>query len=130
MICVKCQEVIPEGEEMNHMGQTLCEDCYVEAVEPPRTCDVAAVYSAKLSRKLAGQTGTEGLTQLQKDIYEYVKEMGKVTPEEAAKKFNLSAGELQRQFTTLRHCELVRGTRIDGVIYMLIMDGGPGTVDM
>lgn len=130
MICAKCQEVIPEGEEMNHMGQTLCEDCYVEAVEPPRTCDVAAVYSAKLSRKLAGQTGTEGLTQLQKDIYEFVKEKGKVTPEEVAKNFNLSAQELQRQFTTLRHCELLKGTRIDGAIYMLLMEGGPGTVDM
>lgn len=130
MICVKCQDVIPKGEEMNHMGQILCEDCYVEAVEPPRTCDVAAVYSAKMSRKMAGQTGTDGLTQLQKDIYEYVKEKGKVTPEEVAKNFNLSAGELQRQFTTLRHCELLKGTRIDGVIYMLVMDGGPGTVDI
>jgi len=130
MICAKCQQEIPQGEEMNHMGQVLCEDCYVEAVEPPRTCDVAAVYSAKLARKLAGQKGTEGLTELQKKMYEYVKVNGRVTPEALAKEFQLSVSQLQREFTTLRHCELLKGTKIDGVVYILIMEGGPGSIDM
>lgn len=130
MICAKCQQEIPQGEEMNHMGQVLCEDCYVEAVEPPRTCDVAAVYSAKLARKLAGQKGTEGLTELQKKMYEYVKVNGRVTPEALAKEFQLSVSQLQREFTTLRHCELLKGTKIDGIVYILIMEGGPGSIDM
>lgn len=130
MICARCKEDIPPGEEMNFMGQTLCEDCYVEAVEPPRTCDVAAVYGAKLKRKQDGQQGTDGLTELQKQIYEYVKANGKVTPEAVAEKFQLTPWELQRQFTTLRHCELLKGTKIDGQIYMLIMEGGPGSIDM
>lgn len=130
MICSRCREEIPQGEEMNYMGNVLCEDCYVEAVSLPRTCDVAAVYSAKLSRKLAGQKGTEGLTELQKEIYEYVKVNGKVTPEDLANKFQLSTWEMQRQFTTLRHCELLKGTLIDGVRYILIMEGGPGSINM
>lgn len=130
MICARCQEVIPQGEEMNHMGQVLCEDCYVEAVEPPRTCDVAAVYTAKLSRKLAGQTGTDGLTEQQKEMYDYVKVNGKVTPEDFMKKFNLSKWEMHRQFTVLRHCELLKGTEIDGVKYIVIMEGGLGSLDM
>lgn len=58
--------MIPEGDEMNYMGKVLCEDCYVDAVSLPKTCDVAAVYTAKLTRKLAGQEGTDGLTELQK----------------------------------------------------------------
>jgi len=27
MICIKCREEIPMGEEMNYRGQILCEDC-------------------------------------------------------------------------------------------------------
>jgi hypothetical protein len=44
----------------------------VEALEPPRSCDVVAVYSAKSARKAAGQEDTDGLTDLQKDLYNYV----------------------------------------------------------
>ena len=130
MICVKCQEEIPTGEEMNYRGQILCEDCYVDIVSIPRTCDVAAVHSAKLTRKLAGQEGTDGLTELQKKIYEYVKTTGKVTPDALMQKFQLSEAQMIREFTVLRHCELLKGTKINGVRYILIMEGGPGSVDM
>lgn len=130
MICARCQEEIPEGEEMNYMGQSLCEDCYVEVIDPPRTCDVAAVYSAKLARKQAGQEGTEGLTELQKEIFEYVKLNGKVTLETLAKKLQLTKWQLEKQFTTLRHCELLKGTKIDGVVYIMVMEGGPGTINI
>ena len=130
MICMKCKEEIPLGEDMNHMGQLLCEDCYIDAISLPKTCDVAAVYSAKLTRKLAGQKGTDGLTELQKEIYEYVKVNGKVTPEALMKKFQLSQTEIQRVFTTLRHCELLKGTKIDGTVYILIMEGGPGSISI
>ncbi|MHB8125848.1 MAG: hypothetical protein ACYDEJ_09465 [Desulfitobacteriaceae bacterium] len=130
MICVKCREEIPNGEEMNYRGQVLCEDCYVDAVSLPKTCDVAAVYSAKLTRKLAGQKGTDGLTELQKEIYEYVKVNGKVTPNVLMQKFQLSETQMIREFTVLRHCELLKGTEIDGIRYMLIMEGGPGSIDM
>jgi len=129
MICEKCQEIIPEGDEMNYMGKVLCEDCYADVVSLPRTCDVAAVYSAKLSRKLAGQKGTEGLTELQKEIYEYVKANGgRVTFENLMKKFQLSDPEMRRVYAPLRHCELLKGTMINGILYCLIMEGGPGSI--
>jgi len=130
MICTRCQEEIPQGEETNYMGKILCEDCYVDAISLPKTCDVAAAYSAKLARKLAGQKGTEGLTDLQKKIYEYVKVNGRVTPEALANEFQLNATQLQREFTTMRHCELLKGTKIDGIVYILIMEGGPGSIDL
>lgn len=130
MICVKCREEISTGEEMNYRGQILCEDCYVDTVSIPRTCDVAAVHSAKLTRKLAGQEGTDGLTELQKQIYEYVKATGKVTPDALMQKFQLSEAQMIRDFTVLRHCELLKGTTIDGVRYILIMEGGPGSIDI
>ena len=54
---------------MNYRGQVLCEDCYVDAVSLPKTCDAAAVRSTKLTKKFAGQEGTGGLIELQKEIY-------------------------------------------------------------
>ncbi len=129
MICEKCQEIIPAGDEMKYSGKVLCEDCYVEAISLPKTCDVAAVYSAKMARKQAGQQGTDGLTELQKGIYEYVKvNGGKVAFEALMKKFQLSDPEMRRVFAPLRHCELLKGTIIDGVVYCLIMEGGPGSI--
>ncbi|AKL94103.1 hypothetical protein CACET_c05930 [Clostridium aceticum] len=130
MICSNCQEPIPKGEEMQHWGAVLCEDCYVDAISIPKTCDVAAVYSAKSARKHAGHTGTEGLTDLQKEVYEYVKANdGKVPFGTLMKKFELSDGEMRRVFAPLRHCELLKGAMIDGVPYCVVMEGGPGSID-
>lgn len=131
MICDMCKDEIPEGDEYQHMGKTLCEDCYIEVIEPPRTCDVTAVYSAKLARKLAGQEGTEGLTELQQDIYNYIKAEGPVTHEQIMKKFQLAKWQLEKNFATLRHCELVRGFREKGQIFVKVWeDGDPGELKM
>jgi hypothetical protein len=122
MICAKCREEIPAGDEMQLHGQTVCEDCFIIAVQPPKTCDVAAVQSAVTHRKQAGQTGTEGLTELQKKIYEFVKEKGKVTRPEIAERFDLKDWELERNFAVLRHCELLKGTKEGKTIYITIMN--------
>lgn len=120
MICNKCNSEIVEGEQCLHRGQLLCEDCYLEILEPPRTCDVAAVHGAKLARKLAGQVGTDGLTELQKNIYNYIKEEGPVTAEQIMNKLTISKQQLERNFAILRHCELVHGFRENGKILLKI----------
>ncbi|MCL2338141.1 MAG: hypothetical protein FWC60_12075 [Firmicutes bacterium] len=122
MICAKCREEIEAGEEMQWNGQTLCEDCYVIAVSPPKTCDVAAVQSAVMHRKLAGQSSTEGLTEIQKNIYHYVKENGRVTRPDIAKHLNLDEAELERNFAILRHCELLSATKEGDSIYIKVMN--------
>lgn len=122
MICAKCQSEIPPCDEMQLHGQTVCEDCFIIGVQPPKTCDVAAVHSAVTHRKLAGQTGTEGLTELQKNIYQFVKEKGKITRPEIAAHFNLQQWELERNFSVLRHCELLKGTKEGNTIYITTMD--------
>lgn len=124
MICQRCKDEIQEEDKYEHMGQILCEDCYIEAIDPPRTCDVTAVYSAKLARKAAGHQGTEGLTELQKDVYNYIKSEGPVTHEQIMKKFRLAKWELDKTFATLRHCELVRGFRQEGQIFVTIWEEG------
>lgn len=122
MICDRCKEEIPEGDDaFDYYGKTLCEDCYIGAVQPPRSCDPAAVSSAQSTRAMLGQTGTQGLTPMQKRIYEFIKEKGKVVREEIAASFELPPWELEKQIAVLRHCELVRGFKEDNKIYMTLM---------
>lgn len=131
MICERCKYEVPEGEQFEHMGQFLCEDCYIEAIEPPRTCDVAAVYSAKLARKMAGHEGTDGLTELQKEIYNFIKAEGSVTHDQIMRKFKLAKWQLEKNFATLRHCELVRGYRENNQIFVKVWEeGSPGELNI
>lgn len=122
MQCDRCQDEILAGEESNFRGQTLCEDCYIGAVQPPKTCDVAAVYSAKKHRKAAGQEGSEGLTELQTAIYNCIKEKGQITKEDLGKTLDIPMWELERQFAVLRHCELVKARKEAGKIYLTLFD--------
>ena len=131
MVCQKCNATIPAGEEVKYRGQTLCEDCYVEALEPPRSCDVAAVYSAKSARKAAGQEGTDGLTDLQKALYNYVQAEGPVTHEQVMQKLNISRLQLEKNFAVLRHCELLRAFRENGQVFITVWTaGGPGEMQL
>jgi len=95
------------------------QDCYIDIRYPAKACDPWAVYSATRSREQAGLKGTEGLTDLQKEIYAFVKTSGKVTIEEMMKRFGLSAKEMQTQLAVLRHCELVKGQRDGDKIYLV-----------
>ena len=122
MKCERCQEVIPKGESYNHRGLTLCEDCYIGALQPPRSCDVAAVHSAKTHRQLSGQTGTDGLTDLQKGLYNYVKSNRKATRQELMEKFDLKEWDLEKQIAILRHCELVKGRKEGDLVYIVLFD--------
>jgi len=101
------------------LGETLCEDCYLDIRYPAKACDPWAVYSATRSRESLGLKGAEGLTDLQKAIYEFVKSNGKVTREEVMKNFNLTEPETQIQLAILRHCELVKGHKEGDKVYLV-----------
>ena len=122
MKCNRCQRDIPEGESFGYFGETLCDDCYMDAMSPAKACDPWAVYSATRTRESTGVSGVEGLTPLQRDIYEFIKSKGKVTAEEVMMKFNITQRDLENQFATLRHCELVRGQKEDDKVYLVPFD--------
>jgi len=114
--CDICGNKLEKEETITEVGKTLCEDCYIESHHRIQTCDPWAVRSKKLFREEAGLQGTEGLTELQKAIYEFISSSGGVKKEEIAKKFGISLLEAENQFALLRHCELVKGQkRVDGV---------------
>ena len=120
--CKRCGREIPEKEPYEYLGETLCEDCYIDIRYPAKACDPWAVYSATRSRETLGLSGAEGLTELQKALYEFVRSNGKVTREELMKNFNMAEPELQTQLATLRHCELVKGYKENGRIYLVPFD--------
>jgi hypothetical protein len=120
--CNRCGREIADNKKYEYHGQTLCEDCYIDMTFQAKACDPWAVYSATRSRQRTGFKNAEGLTDLQRAIYEFIKSSGRVSKEELLKNFNLSESELQAQLATLRHCELVKGFKEDGRIYAVPFD--------
>jgi len=70
MKCEKCGLELQEAEANAYLGKTLCEDCMFDLMNPPKTCDPTAVRSTLTIRAQLGQTGTEGLSELQKKIHD------------------------------------------------------------
>ena len=118
MICDKCDNEIEEGEEREHLGETLCEDCFMDALSPVRTCDPWAVHSAKSFEQHMG--GTAALSPIQAEILEIIKETGGLEREALLKRLEgrISRSQLDREFATLRHMEKVRGEKRDGKVYV------------
>jgi len=119
MKCHRCQHDISEDDSFTHLGQILCEDCYMDIRNPNRSCDPWAVYSATRTRESQGLSDLEGLTSLQQAIYAFIKNRGKVTAEDIITKFSLTPRDLQNQFATLRHCELVKGQKEGDMVYIV-----------
>lgn len=114
--CGVCGCELAAEDSIEENGNIFCEDCYIESHQKIKACDPWAVYSKKTFRKEAGLEGTEGLTDLQKAMYELVVSEGGVKREEIAQKLGISEGEAENQFALLRHCELLKGQkRADGV---------------
>ena len=112
MICDRCGEHIQAGEEVEHYGQTLCEDCYIQALSPARACDPWAVRSAQSLSQL--DEGYSELSVTQANILQVLKETGGAEPEVIAEKLGMKLSDLRREFATLRHMEKVRGEKREG----------------
>ncbi len=122
MKCNRCGREVSVENNYQHLGETLCEDCYIDIRYPAQACDPWAVYSAMRSRESVGLKGIEGLTELQKAVYEFVKGKGKVTREQILANFNMKEKELQTLLATLRHCELLKGRKEGNRIYLVPFD--------
>jgi hypothetical protein len=97
----------------------LCEDCCFDLMNPPKTCDPTAVSSSLNVRRELGQKGTEGLSELQRSIYNVVLEKGQISREELIATLKISPAAFEREFAVLRHCELLRGFKEGGVVYFI-----------
>jgi len=120
--CARCGIEVAYEDSYSHRGQELCEDCYMGALQAQKTCDVAATQHAIKHRWAAGQTGTEGLLEIQKKIYEYIKKEGPVTRKQVMDYLNIPEWELDKQVAILRHCELVKGRKNKEGITLVLFD--------
>ena len=118
--CQNCGKEIGEHEVFATEGKTLCEDCYIDVGHKIRVCDPWGERSKKIFRKSHGLEGTGGLTDLQKEIYEYISEKGKATREQLMERFELTAAELENQFAILRHCQLLKGKKEGDAVYIVL----------
>jgi hypothetical protein len=118
MECQRCNLSLKEGEEYSLHGKVLCEDCYMYETNPPKACDPMAVASALSVRKQLGQTGSIGLNEQQRTIYETVEKHGKITKEDLSKILDIKPELLEQEFAFFRHCELLRAFRQDGKVYV------------
>jgi hypothetical protein len=118
--CQGCGSDVPVENCFISESKTLCEDCYMDVGQRIRVCDPWGERSKLIFRESHGLTGTEGLTDLQKRIYEFIKTKERVTREELAREFGLKPGELENEFAILRHCQLLKGKREGDKIYLVL----------
>jgi predicted transcriptional regulator len=120
--CPVCGKEIPGNEYILENGKSICEDCYLEEHQRIKFADPMAVRSKKLFRKNHGLEGTEGLTDIQKELYKFIQMEGGVTPEKISKLFGLTPQEARNQLAILRHCELVKWRKIGDEICIVPFD--------
>ncbi len=119
MKCDACQAEIEAGDEREQAGRTLCEDCYMDALSPARSCDPWAVFTAKSAAELNG--GSE-LSEVHQRILGILQQEKYVPPSDLAAKVGLSLDALQKELATLRHLELTRGARKGGQVFITRFD--------
>lgn len=120
--CDRCGREFPAEDLIEEGGSQICENCYISAHSKIKVCDPWAVRSKKILREKAGLVGAEGLTDLQKALFDFIVSRGGATREEIAKKFDLPAEELENQFAILRHCELVKGQKREDGVYIVAFE--------
>lgn len=112
MNCKRCGNAIESGEERLLNQEVMCEDCYMDALSPARTCDPWAVHSAKSLERSMGHAPE--VTERQANILSILKETGGVEPEALCKALGLKPTDLEKEIAALRHMEKVRGELREG----------------
>ncbi len=102
MDCQACHQPLEEAEAHVHAGQTLCEDCYIDRINPAKGCDPWAVYTATRLPK-------DQLSELGRRIMDLIQAKGQVDRAELLALTAGDAGALDRELASLRHMELLRG---------------------
>jgi len=108
MKCERCGREISEDQSYVHQGKVLCDDCLMDIGLSIKECDPWATYVDTHTRERSGQTGTEGLTETERKVYEFIKSKGRATREEVMANLSLSELELKAQLVPLMHSELVK----------------------
>lgn len=119
MKCEECAAEIEPDDMFEHQGRQLCEDCYLDALTPAKPCDPWAVHLASRAIHMDASPISQQLTERQNSIIEYINSSGKVTLEDIREHLGLQESELMTEIATLRHCNLLTGSKENGIIYFV-----------
>lgn len=114
MNCPRCGDKMDETYE--HLGEEICEDCYMDALSPAKSCDPWASYTA--SRL---ETQEEDLTPAQRTILETLAQ-GPVELGEMQSRLGLNQTQFTREFAPLHHMEKVRAFPRGTQKYLIMFD--------
>ncbi|MGC9196593.1 MAG: hypothetical protein ACP5IL_14250 [Syntrophobacteraceae bacterium] len=117
MRCDQCGAELSGNDAYMFAGQTLCEDCYINRMATPKTCDPWAVYTAKRS-----QGKDRVLTPLQQKIYDFIAEQGAADIDTICSKLSITEDDFRAAFATLRHMELSKASKEGNKIIYTLFD--------
>lgn len=120
--CFSCGISLEDDDVYEVKGKIFCDDCAMGQHKVTQTCDPGAVHSAKLDRQNSGLTGTDGLTDQQKNLYCFMEDNGGVTMPQCVEKFGLTPDEISSDLSVLRHLELGKGQKREDGVYFVIWE--------
>ena len=101
-VCAKCQSNVADDDLHEHLGQMICDDCYMDVLSPAKTCDPWATYTAS---RLTNQE----LNPAQESILMALRKMGQATIKQILEITGLDQKQFEREIAALRHMELIQG---------------------
>ena len=120
MECSRCSKEISEDQAYVSQGKVYCDDCLMDIGLSARQCDPWATYVDKSAQARKGLKGTDGLSDIEKKVYEFVKSKGRATREEVIKNLGLSETDLIVQLVPLMHGDLIKEQSEGGNMYLII----------
>jgi predicted Rossmann fold nucleotide-binding protein DprA/Smf involved in DNA uptake len=101
-------------ESYDHNGRKLCEDCYMDALSPAKTCDPWAAYTAgRLEAK------EEDLSPDQRRILDLLGK-GPAEVDRILEELGMDRPGLERAVAALRHMNRVRAFPSGGQKYLIL----------
>jgi DNA-directed RNA polymerase subunit RPC12/RpoP len=116
--CAKCNKGIVKQQGYEYRGALFCEDCYMNILSPPKTCDPWAVHSAQTFLK--GKDKLSSLMASQIEIVNYIKKKKEATIEEIITDHHLTEEDFRREFAVLRHMEVLKAKKKGGRIFYVL----------
>ena len=117
MQCAKCHTTLSREEAYYDGQDILCEDCYLDKIAQPKTCDPWAVFHAK---NTSGQETQ--LTETQQNLLQLLKNNPPLSQQFICQELGLDEDTFFNNFATLRHMELARACKIHGDKYFTLFN--------
>ena len=120
MKCSRCGREISQEQSYVNQGRVFCKDCLMDIGLSIKECDPLAAYVDNRTRERSGLEGTEGLTDIEKKVYEFVKSKGRAIRAEVMEALKLSEIDLKSQLVPLMHTDLIKEHSESGTMYLII----------